>query len=222
MPIGSGAVDAVLAVMTARAVLAVLLLGSMLGHAPTAGGRPLRFAPAEQPAPPPAWLSRGGYVGVALAYSTVSGEPATLVGARGAWMINHHFAVGGAGYGMLTQTVPPAGPDAALHRRSFAYGGLWTEYIVAPRRRVHGSLGLLLGAGGVADHRYGGEAGAGTESDPLLVLDPTLSLEINLADFMRLALSADYRFVRGVDLAALDDRRMTAAGVAILLKLGRF
>jgi hypothetical protein len=178
---------------------------------------PLRMAPYEPPPAPRDW-ARGGFVALALGYSTVNGQPATLIGPRAGWMINHRLALGGAGYAMVAeQTSLARGTADVPARTSFDYGGLWAEYLLAPRRLAHASFAVLLGGGSIANERDDV-----TERDAVLVLDPTVSLEVNALPFMRVMLSANYRVVTGVSLVGLSDRDMTAAGLALALSFGKF
>ena len=46
-------------------------------------------------------VSHGGYGAMTVNYSQIDGKDAILMGARGAWVIGHSFALGFAGYGFL-------------------------------------------------------------------------------------------------------------------------
>lgn len=70
------------------------------------------------------------------------------------------------------------------------YGGLWGEYDFVPRRLVHLSLGLLAGGGMVGRMD---EATGAMSASPMLVLEPELSVSLNLTSFLRLAAGLSYR-----------------------------
>lgn len=70
------------------------------------------------------------------------------------------------------------------------YGGLWGEYDFAPRRLLHFSLGLLA-AGGVVGRID--EATEVMSASPMFVLEPELTVSLNVASFLRLAVGASYR-----------------------------
>jgi hypothetical protein len=47
-------------------------------------------------------IEHGGWGGFTLGYTRVAGKDAFLSGGRGGWLIDHHFTLGLAGYGFLT------------------------------------------------------------------------------------------------------------------------
>jgi hypothetical protein len=103
-------------------------------------------------------FTSGGFGGPMLAYTRIRGDAAVLVGGRGGWLINHRLVIGGGGWGVANRVSVPAGATAADadHQLTVGYGGFWTEYVVAPGRLVHGSVGLLIGAGGLSYTRFRG------------------------------------------------------------------
>jgi hypothetical protein len=170
-------------------------------------------------------LTHGGFGGPMMAYTRINGDDALVMGGRGGWLINHRLVIGGGGWGVTNRVSVPAGAiaDPKDYQLTFGYGGLWTEYVVAPSRLVHGSVGTLIGAGGLGYHRFrNGDSHADMESDAVFVLEPTVGAELNLISFMRLALFASYRLVRGVDLAELDGGDLSGFAGGAMLKFGKF
>jgi hypothetical protein len=137
-----------------------------------------------------------------VGFTRLNGENSAVVGGRGGWLIDHRLVIGGGGMGVATQVAVPAGttPTDADHQLTFGYGGFWTEYVVAPGRLIHGSLGFLVGGGGLAFHRFRGGPMEDTRSDAVFVFDPTASVELNLASFVRLTMFVNYRMVTDVDM----------------------
>ena len=169
-------------------------------------------------------ITHGGFGGPMVAYTRLNGEDAVLVGGRGGWLINHRLLIGGGGWGIANRISVPAGAIAseAEHRLTFGYGGFWTEYIVQPSRLVHGSVGLLIGGGELQYARVHGDSMTAVVSDPVFVMEPSLNAEVNLASFVRLTLSAGYRFVAGVDLNGLDAGDVAGFVGGAMLKFGSF
>src|SRR5690606_17572643 len=103
-------------------------------------------------------LHHGGWGAPTAHYTRILDQDALLVGARGAWIIDHRLSIGIAGHGLVT-AVPNAAYDAHLIeqgevplRRSsmyMGYGGLLIEPVVAYRSPVHITLPVIVGAGGV-------------------------------------------------------------------------
>lgn len=174
-----------------------------LAHAARAAADPVvAMNRPEEPAPQTLLsgpVAHGGFGGPVLSYTTLDGEPALLVGGRGGWLINHRLVIGGGGYGVTNRVAVPAGstPSDADHQLTFGYGGLWTEYVVVPSRLVHGALGVLVGGGGLSYQRFRPKESQGTMvDDAVFVVEPTLSLELNVVSFMRVCLFASTAWSR--------------------------
>jgi hypothetical protein len=167
----------------------------------------------------------GGYGAPMVSYTRFAGSDAVLVGGRGGWVINHRLVIGGGGYGVANRVEPPAGATSygADHQINFGYGGVWLEYLIAPMEVVHGSIGTLIGGGGINYHRYRGSGMRGdSESDEVFVLDPAVGVEVNVTTFLRFAVQAGYRIVRGVTLVALDNSDASGFTAGAVLKFGKF
>lgn len=170
-------------------------------------------------------IKSGGYGAPVVSYTRVAGEDSVLVGARGGWVINHQLVIGGGGFGLGNRIAPPAGlmPNPDDYRLNFGYGGLWVEYLIAPMRLVHGSVGTLIGAGALSvDAQRAGVSPQNAASDPLFVLDPAAAVEVNLTRLVRVALEARYRIVRGVDLAGLRNGDLSGFALGGAVKIGVF
>jgi hypothetical protein len=170
-------------------------------------------------------VEHGGFGGPTLGYTSVNGDPALVMGGRGGWLINHRLVLGGGGVGVTNRLAVPAGstPADADHQLTFGYGGFWAEYIVFPNQLVHGSVGMLVGGGGITYHRFRGQGpAADDENDAVFVFEPGVSVELNVIRFMRVALFANYRIVSGVDLAGLDNAAISGFSAGTMLKFGVF
>jgi hypothetical protein len=211
------------------------------GFPPPADDAPFNGVQPAPPPPPPMTMSalderpqtllsepivHGAYGGPTLAYTRLQGHDAILVGGRGGWLINHRLVVGGAGYGVTNRVAVPAGATAsdADHQLTFGYGGFWLEYIVAPSRLVHGSVGALVGGGGLTYKRFRRAENHNDETatDSVLVVEPTVSAEVNLTTFTRLSLFVGYRAVSDVDLAGLSAADVRGVTAGAILKFGMF
>jgi hypothetical protein len=184
---------------------------------------------APAPEQPKTLLSRpihsGGYGAPVVSYTRFADRDSVLMGGRGGWILNHRFVLGGGGFGLATPARQNAGalPEQADYQHTFGYGGLWLEYLVAPMNVVHGSVGTLIGAGGITYQRFRPEALAGdVETTSVFVLDPVAGVEVNVTTFLRIAVQAGYRVVRGVDLASLGNAGASGFTLGGALKLGTF
>jgi hypothetical protein len=231
---------------TALSVWLMLTIAAPAVRAQSAGGPGAGAPAASLPLPPPPAngafaasgekpvetllagpVTHGGFGGPLLGYTRLNGADAVMVGGRGGWLINHRLVIGGGGWGVASRVPVPAGATAneADHQLVLGYGGFWTEYIVAPGRLLHGSVAVLVGAGGLTYTRFRGPTGVEdreTESDPIFVLEPSVNAELNLTGFMRLAMFVGYRAVSGVDLTGLSTRDVAGFVGGAMLKFGVF
>jgi hypothetical protein len=151
----------------------------------------------------------GGFGGVVLKVTQIHGEIATLVGGRGAWIINHTFAFGGAGYGLVTH---------GLSIFPMGYGGLDFEYFASSNDLIHLSIGLLAGAGGVG---YKNETMTGNHRS-FWVLEPSVQANLNVTHSFRIAAGVSYRYVSGVKSVILTNDDLSGLSAIFALEFGNF
>jgi hypothetical protein len=177
----------------------------------------------------------GGYGAPETRVTSVMASPALLLGAQGGWVINHRFILGLGGYGLATRhDVPEAmrvgGSPSTLE---MGYGGIRLGYTVAPESLVHFGFGMLLGGGGlVAVSREpattlapNGETTTEQRRgnvEPFFAFEPELVGEVNVTQFMRIAVSGSYRFVNGLDSHGLDNASLSRPALGISLRFGAF
>ncbi|MDX9881824.1 MAG: hypothetical protein RBS73_07130 [Prolixibacteraceae bacterium] len=171
--------------------------------------------------------NNGGYGALSLNYSQIDHKDAFIMGARGAWVIDHSLALGLGGYGFIN------GIDTDYifendHEYDLAggYGGLFLEPILFPRLPVHISVPVLFGIGGIAfvdnyndwDDWYFDD----DQSDVFLVLEPGVELEFNMSRHFRMAASLSYRFTSDIELEAVNSDVLEGLTVGLVFKFGKF
>ena len=152
-------------------------------------------------------ITHGGYGGMSVNYSQLGGRDALLVGARGAWIINHGIGIGIGGYGITNDIRSDLYGDGSQFQLAGGYGGLLIEPIIAAKSPVHVSLPVIIGAGGIA-YVYSPWASAGSQyenaytldADAFFVVEPGVELELNMVRFFRISLGAYYRYTSDVAL----------------------
>lgn len=168
-------------------------------------------------------IEHGGFGGPEMRFSSVLGSGAVFVGARGGWIINHRFIIGGAGYGLASRIGAPssAQPGIGRYDLSFGYGGPCFEYVVAPGRLWHLSVLSLFGAGGL---QYVSRelAPPSPRTSAVFVWEPALLLEVNVVSFLRIDLGASYRLVSGAELTGLGNSDVGGPAGVLALKFGKF
>jgi len=154
-------------------------------------------------------IESNGYGAPVLKYSPVGNSDGLFVGARGGWVINHSFVLGGAGYGLATNYQIPG------DRLTFGYGGAMLEYIADSESLVHFSIDTVIGGGGV------GTRGGGT-TNGVFVLEPEIDAILNISAAVRAGLGVGYRMTRGVHVAGLSNADLSGVNGTFLLEFGGF
>jgi hypothetical protein len=154
-------------------------------------------------------IESGVYAAPVVSYSELAGQGGLFVGARGGWIINHCFVLGGAGYGLATTHEIPG------DRLTFGYGGLMLEYIVAPERPFHVSFDTVIGGGAVAPKNS-------TNPNGVFVLEPEADAIVNLTRSIHAGVGLSYRFTRGVTVANLSSSDLSGFSASFLVQFGNF
>lgn len=132
----------------------------------------------------------GAFGGPFIEYSFGSDDVTTSVGGGGALIVNDFF-IGGYGIGSVDQNIF----DNNFERIELAHGGLWLGYTYPSNKLVHLFTSVRLGWGGL-----GIDLNDDFDTlDGVFVTTPEAGLEINIFGFFRIAATAGYRYVSGVN-----------------------
>jgi len=200
----------------------ISLTGALPAFAESAAaeGSPMKLStpapPARDSGPPLLFdgeLAVGGYGGVDVMYTRMFGRDGAVVGAQGGLLINHRLALGVAGYGF---TNPVAGPDNLIGDAQYfetGYGGFTLRYsLMSEELPVYVTVGGLVGGGAIdltaGDHDSDDDFdnlhdSSGT--DTFAVFQPDVTLNANLTRWMRLGVTAGYRFTAGVNSLGFEE-----------------
>ncbi len=170
----------------------------------------------------------GGFGGPVVKFDNVADDFGVWVGGRGAWMMTlqdgHAISIGGGGYGLVTEHRVPdpdfGEPDEDLFGL-VGYGGFIVEYTNRSYKLVHVTANTLIGAGGISvrDKDFDDIS---SSSDPFFVIEPGISLELNVTHFFRISAGMGYRYTSGIELAGFRDKDFTGPNANINLKFGWF
>ena len=183
----------------------------------------------------------GAYFSFDTKISELHNEYAIFTGIRLGVSIDHRYTIGFAGYsleGNRDFTYSDHLGDIYNFRNEIYYGGLFVEYTFFPDLPVHISTPLLIGSGKMKikeqvyldqyefENAYNREDKywATVESSKFFVLEPGVSIEVDLLKWMRLGFGASYRSVIGNSLQSLPNADSDLSGFSfnINLKLGAF
>jgi hypothetical protein len=163
-------------------------------------------------------LEHGGFGGPMLTVTQIASEAAILVGGGGGWLIDHTFYIGGAGMGLATKVSEPhPRTDGPARRLNFGYGGLIVGYIHGSDALVHWGLHALVGAGGV-----GFQEDETSDPEPFFVAEPGVLVELNVAEFFRIAAGASYRYITGVNISGVTRDDLDGPAMMVQFKFGSF
>jgi len=147
-------------------------------------------------------------------FTWLAGHPAMLTGGGTRVLINQRLYIGVGG---LTTIV---GAKLDGYSIGMMFGGVWSEYVFNP-----GSL-FEFSAGGIAGMGAGGTSANLTDEEiisPMLVLDPSLYMSINLTEFLQLTIGAGYRVCYLFnDVPELDPMGLSGPTLLAQIRLGGF
>lgn len=174
-------------------------------------------------------VSHGGYGAITFGFSQIDNKDAWLVGGRGAWVIDHSFALGIAGYGFANDIYLDDMVDGDEELSLVGgYGGLLLEPIFFSNEAVHFTVPVIVGAGGIslAPDRYWHNDNYWDDgildTDAYFVLEPGLEVELNLTRFMRFGAGAAYRITSGINLPDTEGDVLDGFSGFFSLKFGKF
>lgn len=173
-------------------------------------------------------IEHGGYGAFVTKVTTINGEGAILMGGRGGWIINHTFAIGGGGYGLVnnihSRNIGPWGE----HFVSLGYGGLDLEAIVNSDDIVHFSVHALIGAGSVGfrnDWTDGWDDNSNNydhHTDGFFVAEPGVNVDLNVTPWFRMSAGASYRYIGGVASDASTNTDLSGPSGMLTFRFGKF
>ncbi|MCU0377449.1 MAG: hypothetical protein MUC78_04250 [Bacteroidales bacterium] len=176
----------------------------------------------------------GWWLSADFAWSKFDGRNGFLGGMSGGIIINHSYSIGGAGYWIIpSQNLSFSGiNDTADVYLYGGYGGLKLEYRLNPTKLVSIAFPLLIGGGGAAYSTWGPKDWYNTHHDDLFgnsyiwdsyfVIEPGVTVGINILSFMRMDAGIGYRLTTGIDLPDVSRDMFNNFNATISMKFGIF
>lgn len=175
-------------------------------------------------------VDHGGYGSFGIGYTQIDGKNAMQLSFKGAWVIDHHIALGLAGYSFFNN-LDKKSANSNEYFLAGGYGGFYFEPIVAPQSPIHISFPILIGGGGVSaipddynDWEYGRYK---YDYDIFFVFEPGVEIEFNVVKFFRLSVGASYRLTNGIILNyplgnEVDANALDGFNFYMIFKFGKF
>lgn len=164
---------------------------------------------------------QGGFGGPIFELTNMDNQTGGLFGGGGGIILNDFFFGGFGEAGSFA--------DYSVDNQAFpinmAYGGLWVGFVKPTRKILHFYSSLKIAGGGITLSEDRDHLDKSLYDETIFVVQPEAGLEANLFTWCRLALTANYRLVNGIqsrNLAGLRNRDFNAPGAALTLRFGRF
>lgn len=169
----------------------------------------------------------GGFGGPVVKLTRVAGEDVVMNGGRGGLIINRRLVIGGGGYALSRQNIRTGFEfdNDDQPTLEFGYGGIELEYITRPSRLVHATFYTLIGGGRasyVSEQSQGGAVLRQRLDSDVFVIEPALTLELNITNWFRTGIGGGYRFVDGSDLPRVNDAALSGGVATLSFKFGSF
>jgi len=177
-------------------------------------------------------IEHGGYIAFVNQTSKINGKWADLVGGKGAWIINHSYAVGAGGYGLTyprdREKITGKQYDGDDTHLGLGFGGLFFENYLWPDSIFTLSTGIMIGAGGVGfynsadseDEDY--KSTNSNTAEPFFIAIPEINLYLNVTEYVRIGAGLSYRIVNGINQDGFSDKDFNGLSFSLVIAAGFF
>ncbi|MBI2521684.1 MAG: hypothetical protein HYV97_14815 [Bdellovibrio sp.] len=154
----------------------------------------------------------GGYGAPITKISRIGETDGVFTGIKGAWIVNHQYALGLAAY-TLVNNVPVPGYNEPLQ---YGVAGANLEYIYPLAADFALAASVLLG-GGVVD--FNDNTGS---ADGVFVGEPEVNLLYAVTKNFKIGINGSYRAVADSDLAGVSNHKLSGFTYGLGLNFGAF
>lgn len=166
-------------------------------------------------------IESGGYGGPVWKAGLVNGKTGVFSGGRGAWIINHKFAIGGGGYSLTTDVRSDgSGENGKPLYIQLEYGGFEMEFIHDSDKIVHWTFHTLFGGGSARLVEQ--KPDRTITSEKFYMVEPSVDLDFNVTSWFRFGIGAGYRVAMGLNLPGVANSDISGPSALIILKFGSF
>ena len=163
---------------------------------------------------------KGGFGGPFFGYSQADGQSGAGGGGGGALILNDIF-IGGFGQG---ESFGQRTVGSRRYTTELSFGGFWIGYTYPSHKVIHLYTSLKIGWGN-ASLRYNDNDPFDNNdiNDGVFVLAPELGAEVNVLHWFRIAMTAGYRLVNGVQtLPGFSEGDFNSPTLGVTLRFGGF
>lgn len=160
----------------------------------------------------------GGFGGPAIGTTVLHGDPALVVGGRGAWLFQGRTWLGGAMTGVVPTSATFTSSSGEERSLRLGYGGVWGGAYL-----YRGEV-LRVGAGAIVGIGWAKAREVDEPLDWLASVEPQIEIDVDIdtASFLRVGLVLGWRWLGGVEVDGLAPSSLDGASASLLLKFGAF
>ena len=162
--------------------------------------------------------------------SDLQSEVSPLIGGTFGWVFNRTLMVGLGGFGKIAKTryradYPQTDESGRVLQSQhpmglgYGYGGVILGYILNANKPVHLKFPVLIGLGTSNEYEIepDGDHGTTINSPGFFVVEPGVSLELNLLEELRLEVGVTYRYIDASRFEQLDSGSLNGFGLKLAL-----
>ena len=168
----------------------------------------------------------GFFGATTVQYTRAAGEDALALNGRLGVTFNRTLSVGLGGTALTNGRVPdrrwPDYRPASDNYLAAAYGGLYIEPQIPTNSVVHLAFPVLIGGGTVTNEDRPSTLYRDYHHDEFFVVEPGVTVEVNVAKFLVLGVGATYRYTSRLDLPGTSRTALNGMGAGVTVKVGRF
>jgi hypothetical protein len=159
----------------------------------------------------------GGFGGPVIKVTHVAdNDTALMIGAKGAFLVDHSFYVGGAGYFLASNESYEIDNGSNLDTY-FGYGGVLLGYIFAPENSIKFNTSLLLGASGNVLYDLPEDGGITvSEYSYAFTSELECSLIFDVSEYFKIEAGVGYRYVDDTKYYSSDELSGYSVNVGFL------
>lgn len=150
--------------------------------------------------------AQGGFGGMHINSEFTPNGNLLLFGGGGAWVINEHFYLGGAGYGSMNSLTTAAGELSGL-----GYGGMMVGYFTKSKNNLRFGGDMMVGSGGYMIDGLG---------ESFFFLEPNLKVWYSVTPIIHLSAGLYYRTAYLDANASMQANELNHIGVKLTLNFG--
>lgn len=164
----------------------------------------------------------GAFGGPMFEYSSLNDDVETVSGGGGAIVLDDFFL---GGYGIGTYELNKSTSENINEEVRYKHGGFWVGYVPLQNKVIHPYMATRIGWGKARFKEKNIQSDDTLQSfdDSIFVLTPEAGIELNVFSFFRIAATANYRLVNGLDkLNNFSDSDLNGFGATLTLRFGGF